>query len=73
MSNQVLFDTLRKEFNIASDSALADELDIAPSQISRMRGGKRLTAGVILAIHEYLGLPVVEIRELAARDAPPHQ
>lgn len=65
MCNKVLFDTLRKEFNITSDSALADELDIAPSQISKLRGGKRLTSGVILAIHEYLGVPVAEIRELA--------
>jgi plasmid maintenance system antidote protein VapI len=65
MCNKVLFDTLRKEFNIPSDSALADELDIAPSQISKLRGGKRLTSGVILAIHEYLGMPVAEIRELA--------
>jgi len=65
MCNKVLFDTLRREFNITSDSALADELDIAPSQISKLRGGKRLTSGVILAIHEYLGVPVAEIRELA--------
>lgn len=65
MSNQVLFDTLRARFDIRSDSALADELDIQPSQISKLRGGKRLTAGVILAIHEYLGVPVAEIRKLA--------
>ena len=65
MSNSKLFDALRKEFSITSDSALADELDIAPSQISKLRGGKRLTSGVILAIHEYLGVPVAEIRELA--------
>lgn len=65
MSNQVLFDTLRARFGIKSDSALADELDIQPSQISKLRGGKRLTSGVILAIHEYLGMPVAEIRKLA--------
>lgn len=65
MSNQVLFDTLRTRFGIKSDSALADELDIQPSQISKLRGGKRLTSGVILAIHEYLGMPVAEIRKLA--------
>jgi plasmid maintenance system antidote protein VapI len=65
MSNQVLFDTLRARFGIKSDSALADELDMQPSQISKLRGGKRLTSGVILAIHEYLGMPVAEIRKLA--------
>lgn len=65
MSNQVLLDELRKRFAIPSDAALADELDIQPSQISKLRGGKRLTSGVILAIHEYLGVPVAEIRALA--------
>ena len=73
MSNQVLFDTLRTRYGIKSDMALADELDIQPSQISKLRGGKRLTAGVILAIHEYLGVPVKEIRELASVKTAPHQ
>jgi len=65
MCNATLLDELRRRFDIKSDSALADELDIQPSQISKLRGGKRLTSGVILAIHEYLGVPVKEIRELA--------
>lgn len=70
MSNATLLDELRRRFEIKSDSALADELDIQPSQISKLRGGKGLTSGVILAIHEYMGMPVAEIRRLAGQPIP---
>ncbi|MEH6434323.1 hypothetical protein [Massilia sp. DD77] len=62
-----LFDTLRERFQIKSDAALARELELNPSDISKLRGGDRpLGATVILSIHEHLGVPVKEIRELAA-------
>ena len=70
MSAALLLDTLRERFGIPNDAALADELEVCPSQISKLRGGKRLTAGLILAIHEYLGVPVAEIRQLATESAP---
>ncbi len=61
-----LLDTLRDRFQIKSDAALARELDIVPAQISKLRGGATLGPSVILRIHEHLGVPVKEIRELAA-------
>lgn len=61
-----LIDTLRTRFEIKSDAALARELDIAPSVISKLRAGATLGPTVILSIHEHLGVPVKEIRALAA-------
>lgn len=61
-----LLDTLRDRFQIKSDAALARELDVVPAQISKLRGGAPLGPSVILRIHEHLGVPVKEIRELAA-------
>lgn len=61
-----LIDTLRTQFGIKSDAALARELEIAPSVISKLRAGATLGPTVILSIHEHLGVPVKEIRALAA-------
>ena len=61
-----LLDALREEFKISTDAALAREIDVAPSVISKLRSGGKLGSSVILRIHEYLGKPVKEIRELAA-------
>jgi len=61
-----LIDTLRTRFEIKSDAALARELEIAPSVISKLRAGATLGPTVILSIHEHLGVPVKEIRALAA-------
>ena len=61
-----LLDTLRERCQIKSDAALARELDIKPPIISKLRSGHSpLGASVILRIHEHLGMPVKEIRELA--------
>ncbi len=61
-----LLDTLRDRFQIKSDAALARELDIAPSVLSKLRAGATLGPTVILSIHERLGVSVKEIRALAA-------
>jgi plasmid maintenance system antidote protein VapI len=62
-----LLDTLRKRFDIKSDSALARELGMTPPDISKLRSGMRLLSDrTILRIHERLDLPVKEIRELAS-------
>jgi len=61
-----LLDALRDRFDIKSDAALARELDIAPSVVCKLRAGARLGPRVILSIHEHLGVPVKEIRALAA-------
>lgn len=60
-----LLDTLRERYQIKSDAALARELDIAPSVISKLRAGAALGPVVILSIHEHLGVPVKAIRALA--------
>ena len=60
-----LLDTLRERFQIKSDAALARELDVNPSQISKLRAGADLGPTLILSIHEHLGMPVKEIRQLA--------
>lgn len=60
-----LLDTLRERFQIKSDAALARELELVPSQISKLRGGGFMGPTVILSIHEHLGVTVAEIRELA--------
>ena len=62
-----LVDALRKRFDIKSDAALARELDVQPPVISKLRSGdSKLGASLILRIHEHLGVPVKEIRGLAA-------
>jgi len=60
-----LLNTLRERFQIKSDAALARELDVNPSQISKLRAGADLGPALILSIHEHLGMPVKEIRQLA--------
>jgi plasmid maintenance system antidote protein VapI len=67
MNVSKLLDTLRERFQIKNDAALARELELSPAVISKLRNGKLpLASRVILRIHEYLGVPVKEIRELAA-------
>jgi hypothetical protein len=65
MCNATLIDELRRRHGIPSDAAFARELDIQPSQVSKLRAGGRLGSSVVLRIHEYLGVPVKEIRDLA--------
>lgn len=65
MCNATLIDELRRRHDIKCDAALARELDIQPSQISKLRAGGPLGPSVILRIHEFLGVPVKEIRDLA--------
>jgi hypothetical protein len=70
MSGSKLFDTLRDRLGIKSDAALARELEVQPCVISRARADSNLGPTLILSIHEHLGLPVAEIRALAAETAP---
>jgi plasmid maintenance system antidote protein VapI len=73
MSASTLFDKLRKEFSIPSDAALARELDVTPSDISKARKKGEISDRMILRAHEYLGLPVWEIRQLLDEQTAPHQ
>jgi len=60
-----LLDALRERNQIKSDAALARELDVSPSVISKLRAGGPLGATVMLSIVEHLGMSPKEIRELA--------
>jgi hypothetical protein len=72
MSVSTLFDKLRKQESIPSDSALARELEVTASDISKSRKRDVISDRVILRIHEYLGWPVREIR-LELEQTAPHQ
>lgn len=62
-----LFDTLLNRYKLKNDAALARALDVSPPCISRIRHGKLpLGSSIMLNIHETFGMPVKEIRSLAA-------
>jgi plasmid maintenance system antidote protein VapI len=64
MSASTLFDKLRQEKGIASDAALARELEVSQCVISQARKKGSISDGMILRVHEYLGMPAAEIRQL---------
>jgi plasmid maintenance system antidote protein VapI len=59
-----LFDAVRQQFGIRSDAALARQLDVEPPAISKARSRRSISDALILRIHECLGMPVKEIRDL---------
>lgn len=62
-----LFDSLRRQYSLHSDAALAEMLKMHPPVISKMRSGSLpVGATCILAIHERLGLAVADIRAAIA-------
>lgn len=61
-----LLDALRARFDISSDSELARRLGLSASDICKARTAARLTPRLIVHVHERLGVPVKEIRDLAA-------
>ena len=65
MTPHALFDFLKRESEIKSDSALARALKVKPPVISKMRTG-RLKVGVelILRIHLQTDMPVRDILRL---------
>lgn len=60
-----LFDAIIRIEGLKNDAALARLLDLAPPVVSKIRHG-RLAVGpaLILKVHEELGMPVREIRDL---------
>lgn len=57
------FDQLRRDHSIKNDSQLATVLGVTRAHISHIRKGKAaVSAGIILGVHEYLGIPVADIR-----------
>lgn len=62
-----LLDELQKRFEIPNDRQLASKLGLSTPVISRIRTGKSgVSADVMIRIHEVLGLPIAEIKELSA-------
>ncbi len=61
----LLFDHIRQLYNLTSDAALSDALDLVPSIISKMRRGLApITADTILAIHDATGMDIKDIKEM---------
>jgi plasmid maintenance system antidote protein VapI len=64
---ETLLDTFQERFGIKNDAALSRMLKVAPPVVSKWRTGRlELGASGILKLHETFGMPVKEIRELAA-------
>lgn len=65
-----LFDHLLSKFDLKNDAALARRLSFAPPVISKVRHGTlEVSPNTILVIHETLGVPVKEIRQVMAMPA----
>lgn len=62
----MILDELQKRFDIKNDRQLSIKLGVAAPVISRLRNGKsKVSAEMMIAIHEVFGLPIAEIKELA--------
>jgi len=61
----VILDELQKRFDIKNDRQLSIKLGVAAPVISRLRNGKsKVSAEMMIAIHEVFELPIAEIKEL---------
>lgn len=62
-----LLDYLKETFNIKNDRQLAIQLEISHPTISRIRTGhKKVSAEVIITVHEKYGMPIAQIKELCS-------
>lgn len=59
-----LFDFLIANYELKNDNALANELEITPSLICKIRYGRPITATLILKVHERWDIPVKEIKSM---------
>lgn len=67
-----LLDFLRRRAGLKNDTALALELGVWQSVISRIRSMDRMiTPEILLRAHDRFGLPIQQIRELAG--IPPYR
>lgn len=61
-----LLDYLRSEYNLHSDAALAERLEVSPPVISKLRTGRiNLSPSIILRIHDAFDIPIAKIKQLA--------
>lgn len=67
-SMTALFDEVLRRYKLKNDAELARKIGVNQPQICRMRAGTDgLSAGVVLALYEHLGMPVKQIREWAKK------
>lgn len=60
-----LFDCIKAQYKLSSDSALADMLDVTPQIICRVRSGDmKLSASLVLAVYDATEMSIEHIREL---------
>ena len=61
-----LLDYLRREYNLPSDAALAEAMEVSPPVISKLRNGHtNLTASMMLRIHDVFGISIANIKRIA--------
>lgn len=66
----MLFDTIMRARGLRNDAALGRLLNLTHPAISKIRHGRvRVTDTTILRVHETLGMPVKQIRELIQAEA----
>lgn len=65
INNRPFINLVMQVGNFKNHSQMADELKISRVSISRIyHNAQNVSAETILAVHEYLGIPVYEIREV---------
>ena len=62
-----LLESIRDEAKLQNDGQLAEFLGVSPPVISRIRTGKcRVSADIMIRIHEKFGWPISEIKALCS-------
>lgn len=63
----VLFDHIRRAHGLTNDAQIARRAKLAPSSISKIRGGMPITDSVLVRLHENFGITFPDMRALLAR------
>lgn len=60
-----LFDAIKAQYKLKSDSALSEMLNVSPQVICRVRtGDMKLSASLVLAVYDATEMSIEHIREL---------
>jgi plasmid maintenance system antidote protein VapI len=69
-----LLDYLIETYSLKNDRELSDKLDISTPVISRIRNGHtKVSAEMIIRIHEVFNIPIAEIKSLCNTSSPSAQ
>ena len=64
-----LLDHIHHTYRIKTDAVLSKLLKVSPPVISKIRHGRlKVTPTFILSVHETFGMPVADIRRIAANE-----